>query len=85
MEAPFRFERGGQVDTIDPNRNDTLPPVCRLLRTAVIGAHVDDEILSLSFDDGSTITIGPNPHCMSWQLIGQGVPNLRVTPSSLVR
>lgn len=83
MEAPFRLDRAGQTDQVVPNRPETLPGVCRVLFSTVTAAAANDsDVLTLSFDDGSTITIGRHPHGLSWQLVGQGVPLMRVVPSS---
>jgi len=76
IDTPFRLDQAGLVDQVDPKRKDTLPPLCRLLHTLVADAHVDEDVLKVSFDDGSTITIGPTAHFSSWQLIGQGIPHL---------
>ena len=80
LGAPFRLERDGRGDDVDPARRETLPPVCRLLGAVVTGAGCDDEVLTLSFNDGSTMVAGRHRGPMSWHLLGQGVPHLLVGP-----
>ena len=76
IDAPFQLDRAGHVDHVDPKRNDTLPPLCRLLHTTVGDAQVDQDVLTVSFDDGSTLTISPIARFAAWQMVGQGIPHL---------
>jgi len=76
IDAPFQVGRALQVDHVDPKRKETLPPSCRLLHTTVSAAHVEQDVLTVVLNDGSTLTVGPNARSASWQLIGQGIPHL---------
>jgi hypothetical protein len=76
IDAPFLLDRAQHIDHVDPKRNDTLPPLCRLLHMTIRDAQVDHDVLTVTFDDGSTLTISPNARSASWQLVGQGIPHL---------
>jgi membrane-bound inhibitor of C-type lysozyme len=76
IDAPFQLERALHVDDVDPNRKETLPPSCRLLHTTVSAAYVEQDVLTVVLNDGSTLTVGPNARSASWQLVGQRIPHL---------
>jgi len=80
IDAPFRLDQGGRVDEVDPNRKETLPPLCRLLHAAVADTSIDENVLTISLDEGTTITIGPLAGGASWELVGPGIPHLVAGP-----
>jgi len=77
IEAPIRLERvDGEVEC-DPNEKASHGPLTALLRLVVTEATIDEsETLRLSFDDGTAIAVPRDPNYESWNLTGEGVPQL---------
>ena len=81
METPFQLVIGTHTYRVDPSRKETHPPVCGLLHTAVTEAVVShDQVLDLSFNDGSSLSVGPHAKYESWHLQGDGIPQILVRP-----
>ena len=81
IETPFRLEDGATTWNVMPSDKATHAPACRVLHLQVVSAEMDDDdTLRLEFNDGSTVTIERDACYDSWNLTGDGVPSVLVTP-----
>ncbi|GAA4543048.1 DUF6188 family protein [Amycolatopsis samaneae] len=65
---------------IDPEELSTLPPVLALLRRTVVAADLLDYRLTLTFDDGAELWVGPDEQYTSWWMSGDGIEDIHVDP-----
>jgi hypothetical protein len=82
IEAPFQMTTNGQKVEVHPGQPETYPPVLRFLNSKIIGVELSEAYdLSLEFEGGSALNVGPTESFDAWQLSGEGVPNLFVGPA----
>jgi hypothetical protein len=75
IESAFTVERGGQVQSFDPAETQTLAPLLRLHQAKVTEALArKDGVLTLTFDDGSTLTVPPDDQYEAFTVNGELPP-----------
>src|SRR5205823_915930 len=63
----------GSRQLCSPDRPDSVAPALAALHRSVEWASSsDDGALTLAFDDGSGLTVWPNPAFEAWQVVGPG-------------
>jgi hypothetical protein len=56
----------GTATVHDPEEHDSLVAPLRMLHDTVGHARVDLDVLTIGFDDGTVLTVGPHPDFESW-------------------
>jgi hypothetical protein len=82
IETRFTLrDASGVRHRLDPGGGRELAPVLGLFDATVTGVDVEGPgELRLGFDDGSRLTVGPDPCFESWHLTGEGVTPVLVGP-----
>ncbi|MFD9892090.1 DUF6188 family protein [Amycolatopsis sp. NPDC059027] len=81
VSVPFTLlGADGVRHEIDPEERSTLPPVLALFGRTVVAADLMDHRLTLTFDDGAELRVGPDEQYTSWWLSGDGVEDIHVDP-----
>ncbi len=79
INTPFTFSRGDDHSKHDPEDPGTLAPLLTLHQATLReGVLSKDGVLTLSFRDGTTLTVPPNDQYEAWEATGELPP---VTPS----
>jgi hypothetical protein len=67
IETPFTLTSPGSTATLhDPDDPTSLAAPLRLLHDTVRHARVDHDVLTIGFDGGTVLTVGPHPDYESW-------------------
>lgn len=77
IETPIRVEHDGVIDQCDPKDKQTHGAITRVLHLVVTEAVVDErDDLRVTFDDGTTLVVARDQQYESWNLTGDGVPQV---------
>ncbi|MCX5559306.1 DUF6188 family protein [Streptomyces sp. NBC_00038] len=82
LEAPFLLrDAAGEWHEMAPGTGASLAPVLALFGRSATAVDVQGRgALTIEFDDGSGLWVGPDPQFESWQLTGWGVEPILVGP-----
>nr|WP_220451713.1 DUF6188 family protein [Streptomyces qaidamensis] len=82
LETPFLLrDAAGHGHELEPGTGVRLAPVLGLLGQSVAAVDVQYlGTLTIEFQDGTGLRIGPDPHFESWHLTGSGVHAITVGP-----
>ncbi|EST18131.1 DUF6188 family protein [Streptomyces niveus] len=82
IETPFTLtDASGHQALLTPGDGLSLAPLLGLFARAVTETEVTGQgTLSLRFDDGTRLSVEPDPDYESWNLTGSGIDPLLVGP-----
>jgi len=82
IETPFLLrDANGEWHELDPGTGSSLAPVLNLFEKTITTIEISDRgALSVSFDDGAELFVGPHAQFESWHLSGHGTDPILVGP-----
>jgi hypothetical protein len=82
IETPFTLtDTSGHQTLLTPATGPSLAPLLGLFAKSVTEAEVTGQgALSLGFDDGTRLSVEPDPDYESWNLTGSGIDPVLVGP-----
>ena len=82
IETPFLLRSAdGQWHEMDPGTGAAQAPVLDLFTKTITKLQIGDHgALTLDFDDGAQLFVGPHPQYESWSLTGTGVTPITIGP-----
>ncbi|MFF3396904.1 DUF6188 family protein [Streptomyces sp. NPDC002659] len=82
VETPFLLRDAvGAWHELDPGSGARLAPVLALFGQSITAVDVQGRgALTIEFQDGAGLWIGPDPEFESWHLVGHGVDGVTVGP-----
>ncbi|MEV3993638.1 DUF6188 family protein [Streptomyces sp. NPDC049837] len=82
IETPFTLtDASGHQALMTPGTGPSLAPLLGLFAKVVTETEVTGHgTLSLGFDDGTRLSVDPDPHYESWNLTGSGIDPVLVGP-----
>lgn len=82
IETPFLLRSAdGQWHELDPGAGAAQAPVLDLFAKTITRVQIGDRgALTLDFDDGAQLFVGPDAQYESWSLTGTGVAPITIGP-----